>query len=198
MTTPLATLQTEAATIRDATLLNENTPLRCGQHHLNAVNSFMHKNLVQILPASLSADVNDYNPAGFKTCNSIRQTSGAAWAINSFATPALATDNLEFIIFNGGAQPFTLTHESGVPGGSKINCPGEVNVTVGNREAAHIRWDPDIIRWRVVSVVQLPSLPLKEQAAGTPLAILANHTQMWAAKSGQPFYRRDDGEIVGI
>ena len=102
-----------------------------------------------ITAAALSANANDYAPAGFANAAVIRvSASSAGLSITGFDAGAQPRP----VLVNAGAQTITLAHQSGSSSAAnRFICPGSVAYSLLPGATVEIVRDPTSARWRVVS-----------------------------------------------
>jgi hypothetical protein len=99
-------------------------------------------------PATITADQNDYAPAGYATSRVLRLASDASRTI----TGIVAVAGLRLLIVNGGANNIVLAHDSASSSGiNRFFCPGLSALTIRPGGAVEVWSDTVTPVWRVVA-----------------------------------------------
>lgn len=104
--------------------------------------------LSNISPAQITADQNDYEPAGFLQAGFVRISSDAARNITGFGRDGLWHVK---VLLNFGAFTITLVHESGASTANKrLSLRNAVNFALPPNGAAILVYDGSSDRWRAL------------------------------------------------
>lgn len=103
-----------------------------------------------VSPAQLTANQNNYNPAGLATANVLRVSSDASRTITGLAAQANGT---RITLFNVGAQNIVLAHADTVNSAAAniFICPGAVAFTLHTGDAVDLWYDGGSSLWRLVA-----------------------------------------------
>lgn len=99
-----------------------------------------------ITPAQITADQNDYNPAGFATANVLRLSTDAARNITGLASD---TGGGQLLLLNVGSFNLVLTAESGSSAAANRFAPGG-NALIAPGHGCWLWYDAASLRWRIV------------------------------------------------
>ncbi|MBS0528891.1 MAG: DUF2793 domain-containing protein [Proteobacteria bacterium] len=100
-----------------------------------------------IAPAQITANQNDYNPAGIATASVLQINADAARSISGLAG---GTEGRCVTIINVGSQPVTLLDESASSSASNRLTLGG-NLTISAKQAAILRYDGTAARWQAIA-----------------------------------------------
>jgi hypothetical protein len=117
-----------------------------------------------ITPAQITADQNDYNPAGLSTASVLRLSSDSTRSITGLAGGA---DGRILTLINTGVFPISLVYDSASStAANRFYCPGGTGVVFALTSIAAIQliYDSTSSRWRVISTTTPPN------AAGQAIA----------------------------
>ena len=98
-------------------------------------------------PAQITANQNDYNPAGLSTSRILRLATDASRNI----TGLTALNNGQWMMIrNGGAFNIVLVHESASSSAAnRFSCPGAGDFTLNTCDCVELFYDGAISRWAV-------------------------------------------------
>lgn len=103
--------------------------------------------------ATLSGDVNDYNPTGFEGAIRIRITvTGANRAITGFTTTAIGDGRVYILMNVGASNNFILKDEDGASGAGQRFALDGVDISVPPKATVVIIRDSVLARW-VVTII---------------------------------------------
>lgn len=99
-------------------------------------------------PATITANQNDYNPAGLSTARILRLATDASRNITGLTA---LNNGQRLTLRNGGAFDLVLVHESGSSSAAnRFSCPGAANLTLNTCDGVEIWYDGAVSRWAVV------------------------------------------------
>ena len=124
-------------------------------------------------PSQITADQNDYNPAGLASASVLQISADAARSISGLAGGA---EGRCVTVINVGSKPVTLLNESASSSASNRLTLGG-NVTIAAKQAVILRYDGTAARWQAIAGAG--------GAAGT-VATSANYTVI-ASDAGATF-----------
>lgn len=106
----------------------------------------------QVTPAQLTANANNYNPAGWKGSERVRVSSDASRDITGALAIPTGPRGVKTVI-NIGANDVVLKHaDGGSSAGNQFLCPGGVDLTLAAGEAAQLIYDTTDVDWRVFAL----------------------------------------------
>lgn len=111
------------------------------------------RGFTELTPTALSAQANNYDPAGFGTADTVRQDLTGSQTITGFAAPGVG-DNEAFTIINidGGSDGLTLANDSASSvAANRIITGTGADVELAAGRSASLRYDTTSSRWRVLS-----------------------------------------------
>jgi hypothetical protein len=100
-----------------------------------------------VSPAQITADQNDYNPAGLATASVLQISTDAARNVSGFASGA---EGRCLTVINVGSEPVTLLNESASSSASNRMALGG-NLTISAKQAAILRYDGTAVRWQAIA-----------------------------------------------
>jgi len=101
-----------------------------------------------ISPAQITADQNDYNPAGLSTASVLRLNSDASRNVTSLAGGA---DGRIFTVMNVGSNPIVLKNDDGATGTAANRFALTGDLTLAAKETATLMYDSTASRWRQIA-----------------------------------------------
>jgi hypothetical protein len=104
-------------------------------------------------PALAAGTTNDYNPAGFTTCNVVRiATNAANSALGGLVVPPAAPDGSEWVFVNLGPGTLTLIHDEGTEATAarRFAVEGGIDRVLGINGNVIVRRDATTARWYVL------------------------------------------------
>lgn len=128
-----------------------------------------------IAPTQITADQNDYNPAGLAAASVLQISSNAARNVSGLAGGA---EGRCLIVINVGSQPITLLNESASSSASN-RLSLDNNLTVSAKQAAILRYDGTAARWQVIARGAGAAATKSQQQAGADntVAVTPAHQQ---------------------
>jgi hypothetical protein len=100
-----------------------------------------------ISPAQITANQNDYNPAGLAAASVLQISADAARSISGLAD---GTEGRCLTVINVGSQPVTLLADSASSSASNRFSLGS-DLTIAARQAAILRYDGTAARWQAIA-----------------------------------------------
>lgn len=100
-----------------------------------------------VAPAQITADQNDYNPAGLAAASVLQISSNAPRDVSGLAGGA---EGRCLIVINVGSQPITLLNESASSSASN-RLSLDNNLTMSAKQAAILRYDGTAARWQLIA-----------------------------------------------
>jgi hypothetical protein len=101
-----------------------------------------------ISPAQITANQNDYNPAGLSTASVLRLNSDASRNITSLAG---GTDGRVLTIMNVGSFPIVLKNDDGATGTAANRFALTGDLTLAAKQSAMLMYDSTASRWRQIA-----------------------------------------------
>jgi hypothetical protein len=102
-----------------------------------------------IAPAQITANTDNYDPAGLATAKALRLSTDASRNLTGLVAQTNAPDGL--LICNVGAQDLVLVHDATSTAANRFYCPGSVNFTLNANDSVGIWYDATVSRWRVLA-----------------------------------------------
>lgn len=140
-----------------------------------------------VSPAQITANQDDYAPAGVDTAYEIRVDSDASRNISGIS--ASQAEGRELILTNDGGNDIVLTHEdAGSTAANRFDLGSNSDITLTGGQSVKVRYDGTASRWRMMSYIPPASLPATDFGTGD-----AKLTFKVAADTG--WILADDGTI---
>ena len=106
-------------------------------------------NVALIGPPQITANTNDYNPAGFDTCIVLAVTTDASRNLTGLNANRLQRRLV--LLINRGSFDLVVQHNNaGSAALNRFSCPNALDLTLGSGEGAWIFYDPGTGIWRVI------------------------------------------------
>jgi hypothetical protein len=96
-----------------------------------------------VSPAQMTANQNDYNPAGLASASVLNLSSDAARSLSGLAG---GSEGRVLVLLNVGSQPIILSNESGASTAANRFALGG-DLAIGARQSAVVRYDGAASRW---------------------------------------------------
>lgn len=145
-----ATLQAQAALVRDETVTLANTASRVGATLLDIIESGIQE--ATISPPQITANQDNYNPTGLATATVLRLTTDASRNVTGIAAAGGAAPLQRKTLINVGSQNLVLAHQSASStAANRIISPTGADLTLAPNESAVLWYDATATRWYVVA-----------------------------------------------
>lgn len=125
-----------------------------------------------ISPAQITANTDNYAPAGLATCGVLRLSTDASRNLTGITAQS---DGAKLLLMNIGANPLVLKHDVTSTAANRFYCPGSVDFRLAANTAAWISYDLTSSRWRVASAAAPTGTGWRRVVAGVEDAAAINY-----------------------